>query len=72
MQGITQETIEILMELFKKTVGEKGIKILLTRTSEGVSGRKLVYEIASMAMEIYGKKEAMLLCVSWEEIWQNP
>lgn len=56
MGEITQETINTLLELFKKTVGEKGVKLLSNRVSKDLSGRELVYEIASMAMEIYGTK----------------
>jgi len=56
MGEITQETINTLIELFKKAVGEKGVKILSNRVSKDLSGRELVYEIASVAMEIYGTK----------------
>jgi len=56
MGEITQETINTLLELFKKTVGEKGVKLLSNRVSKDLSGRELVYEIASVAMEIYGTK----------------
>ncbi len=56
MKEITQETVNTLLELFKKTVGDKGVKLLMNRISKDLSGKELVYEIASTTMEIYGTK----------------
>ena len=56
MKEITRETIELLLELTKQTIGDKGVKILLNKSSKDLSGKELVYDIASVAMEIYGDK----------------
>ena len=56
MKEITRETVELLLELTKSTIGDKGVRTLLNRTSENLSGRELVYNIASAVMDVYGDK----------------
>ena len=56
MRTISRETIDILINLSEKILGEKGMEVVLRRTDKELSGRELVYNLASVMMEIYGQK----------------
>lgn len=57
---ITQEVINILIELMKNVIGENGVGVILKHINieENASGRKIVYAFAESATKILGKQGA--------------
>ncbi|WP_164930758.1 hypothetical protein [Aquifex aeolicus] len=59
---ISQETVNLLVDIIKETIGEGGLKSI-TKRLEGrdLKGRELVYAFAEEVMNIYGQKGSYAL-----------
>ena len=56
IKEISRETIELLLSLMEKTIGENGVKTIVNRLAGNLQGRELVYTFAEELMKIYGDK----------------
>ncbi|RUM30110.1 MAG: hypothetical protein DSY32_02560 [Aquifex sp.] len=59
---ISQETVNLLMDIIKETVGENGLRSILKRLEgKSLKGRELVYSFAEEMMNVYGQKGSFAL-----------
>jgi len=59
---ISQETVNLLIDIIKETVGEGGLKSILRRLEgQNLKGRELVYAFAEEMMNVYGQKGSYAL-----------
>ncbi|WP_457641348.1 hypothetical protein [Persephonella sp.] len=59
-ESITQEIIDTLIDLIKKTLGENTVKIILdnSKNQDGTSGREIIFSFADEMQKLIGDKGA--------------